>query len=595
MRHISFKSIFKLTFSILLLFLFSALLIQAENIFYTYDSVGRLIKVEYQDAEMTITYEYDAAGNMTKKTVTKGAIGTPEISLSTDKLSFGAITEGQKTPDQQFRISNIALGVLEWSISEDADWLTCTPTSGTGSVGISVSVDPSGLPEGTYTATITIISTNASNSPKTVAVALTVKDLSDSDPPIGSFDTPIDGTSGITGAVPVTGWVVDDIGVESVKIYRDPVDGEATEELVFIGNAGAVEGARRDVEGAYPDYPEANLAGWGYMILTNFLPNQGNGTYRLHAIVRDRDEHQVSLGTKTIHCSNSSAVKPFGTLDLPPQGGTISGLSWNAGWALTPLTCTIPKDGSTLWVWVDGVRQTGHPDYDQYRVDIATLFPGLNNTDGAVGAYLLDTTQWANGVHTIAWSVKDDCDRSDGLGSRFFTIMNSGATAQALIGEKNVGLGIQLSFKFVRDLPVSFETILFKRGYSQRRAVERAGTDAYGLAAIEIRETQRVEVDLGEGTEYRGGEIVGDKLRPLPIGSSLDRQNGVFYWQPGPGFLGEYDLVFVKQDKFGMQRKVNVRIRVSPKFSMNETRPLRKLKPVEKLLLWMFLNLGLIG
>jgi hypothetical protein len=29
---------------------------------------------------------------------------------------------------------------------------------------------------------------------------------------------------------------------------------------------------------------------------------------------------------------------------------------------------------------------------------------------------------------------------------------------------------------------------------------------------------------------------------PLPIGSTL--RGGRFYWQPGPGFLGDYDLVF---------------------------------------------------
>lgn len=38
---------------------------------------------------------------------------------------------------------------------------------------------------------------------------------------------------------------------------------------------------------------------------------------------------------------------------------------------------------------------------------------------------------------------------------------------------------------------------------------------------------------------------VGDDLRPLPSGSHLDPRTGIFTWQPGPGFLGAYDFVFV--------------------------------------------------
>ena len=63
------KFSFELLISMFLLILFSVIPIHAETVHYTYDSVGRLIKVEYQDSGTTITYEYDAAGNMIKKVV----------------------------------------------------------------------------------------------------------------------------------------------------------------------------------------------------------------------------------------------------------------------------------------------------------------------------------------------------------------------------------------------------------------------------------------------------------------------------------------------------------------------------------------------
>jgi hypothetical protein len=52
-----------------------------------------------------------------------------------------------------------------------------------------------------------------------------------------------------------------------------------------------------------------------------------------------------------------------------------------------------------------------------------------------------------------------------------------------------------------------------------------------------------VELPLAATTGY---QLVNGERRPLPIGSSLKR--GVFYWQPGPGFLGDYHFVFENKD-----------------------------------------------
>jgi hypothetical protein len=80
-------------------------------------------------------------------------------------------------------------------------------------------------------------------------------------------------------------------------------------------------------------------------------------------------------------------------------------------------------DGSTIWVFVDGVS-LGHAAYNHFRPDIATLFPGYNNTNGAVGYFYLDTTTLSNGMHSIAWSVTDNLGRVEGIGSRLFWVNN---------------------------------------------------------------------------------------------------------------------------------------------------------------------------
>jgi hypothetical protein len=90
---------------------------------------------------------------------------------------------------------------------------------------------------------------------------------------------------------------------------------------------------------------------------------------------------------------------------------------------LTPQPNYIPADGSTIWVFVDGVP-VGHPTYNSYREDIARLFPGYANTNGAIGYFVIDTTELTNGLHTIAWSVTDSAGHGAGIGSRFFRVRN---------------------------------------------------------------------------------------------------------------------------------------------------------------------------
>ena len=200
-----------------------------------------------------------------------------------------------------------------------------------------------------------------------------------------------------------------------------------------------------DIEANYPDNPFNSKAGWGYMLLTNFLPNQGNGIYRLYAIATDREGHAVQLGTKVIGCDNANAAKPFGTIDTPVQGGISSGTFFNFGWVLTPMNGTVPKDGHTITVYVDGIAlgnlSTPPNIYDAYRSDVSNNFPGLNNTGGPgageggpIGAFSLNTTSYQNGVHTIHWIAYDDLGRGEGIGSRFFNILNAGSAPEPAPG-----------------------------------------------------------------------------------------------------------------------------------------------------------------
>lgn len=355
--------------------------------------------------------------------------------------------------------------------------------------------------------------------------------------PFGNFETPIGGAQ-VSGSIAVSGWALDDVEVSRVRILRDAVAPEPAGALVFIGDAVLVEGARPDVERAFPGMPRNNRAGWGYLLLTSMLPNQGNGTFVLHAFADDAEGHATDLGTKTIVATNSTATVPFGAIDTPAQGETVSGAAYrNYGWALTPNPKFIPTDGSTIQVLIDGLP-AGNPIYNLFRPDVAGLFPGLRNSAGPVGYRDLDTTALGEGVHTIAWIVTDNEGAGAGIGSRYFTVRNSADAQPAglFLGPaagRREGSLLQPSRNSVhRVAPLQALSLAFPS----------AENDACGIS-------------------YAAYLIANGEVRDLPAGAAITPE-GVFTWQPGPAFNGRYEFAVVGTSCQGEIRRQSVIVRV---------------------------------
>ena len=367
----------------------------------------------------------------------------PLMTLDKTSLRFATATNGaafvSQTAAQVVRLTQVGTApwAVTWTAVSNQPWLQVSPTSGSGSANLSISVaSVGGLPVGsTVTGAITLTLMGASNTVGPITVSLTLIPNGTTARPFGFVDTPLDNTTGATGAIPFTGWALDDVEVSRVMVCRAAFGGEVAPldpncggaAQIFVGFAVFIDGARPDVAGLNPTYPLFTRAGWGFMVLTNMLPNQGNGTYLFYLHAEDRDGQTTLLGTRTLTCANASATKPFGTIDTPSQGGLASGAGFiNFGWALTPQPKIIPTDGSTITVIVDGAP-LGPVDYNHERPDIETLFPGFQNTagaNGAVGFRAIDTTTLTNGLHTISWTVTDSLGVTEGIGSRFFTVTN---------------------------------------------------------------------------------------------------------------------------------------------------------------------------
>jgi len=355
------------------------------------------------------------------------------------------------------------------------------------------------------------------------------------------------------------------------------------------------------------------------MLLTNDLPYRGNGFFTIYAFAYDAGGNKVEIARKNIFCDNTNSVKPFGTIDTPGQGESIGGSDYiNFGWALTPLPKTIPKDGSTIWVWVDGV-QMGEPVYNQYREDIATLYPEYNNAQGSVGYHYLDTTHYENGVHTISWSLMDDGGEVDGIGARYFSIDNietgnahpgpfvfkrvyqEDVEGRLRIGIKEVRRGYRLRVDNESEInkkgipKILTEEMEIRREYRLRadneseinrkgilkiqpeemetrrryrlRADNRRDINIEDILKIQIEEMEPIRI-VFEGSSEGNMKYIGwgeNKANVLPIGSTLDREKGIFSWIPTPGFIGRYVLYFAVTEGSYMSKPIRLIVNVIPK------------------------------
>jgi hypothetical protein len=502
------------------------------------------------------------------------------LTLDKTALSFASTvmpdnTIGNTTAAQTIRLSEPPGGSIPWivtAVSQGA-WLRVTPSSGNTSATLTVSVVPglSGL--GAHTGTITVTAGGVSLPP--VTVTWTLLGLQ-TDPPFGLFESPAALTTNVSGAVPLTGWALDDVEVTHVQIWRQPhptdppaaiqqgIGGDPNPK-VFIGEATMIDGARPDVEAAFFALPNRSRAGWGYMMLTRGLVWDGDGFFTLYAVAIDREGHSRTIGSTAISVNNAQSVKPFGTIDTPGQGATASGLYPNTGWVLTPdVTGATTIPAGNVRLMIDGTLMPGVFSTAS-RADISTSFPGMDTSQAGRGMFI-DTTAFADGMHTIAWIVTDTAGHTDGIGSRFFRVANGGVGSLRAAERAAARPVSNVASEDVDAAPLAMSAVQARQGFDAETPFETLQGSSDGFA-VETEELDRVEVKLAisRGTAYSGYLRALGELRPLPAGAALDTSTGTFTWQPPAGFLGAYDFVFVATGKGGIVSRQELRVTIRPR------------------------------
>jgi hypothetical protein len=219
-------------------------------------------------------------------------------------------------------------------------------------------------------------------------------------PPFGSFGGQVGGGNSGAGLMPITGWALDDDGVNAVDIV---VDG------VVVGRANYHRN-RPEVAKKYPGYPDSIAAGFAYSLdTTHFL----NGNHRVLARVQSKSGEVVNLPGKILQFLNvQHNLVPFGKVEFPAQQAELRGNCtttfhrWNviSGYALDSGVQDYDTGVGYVELLIDralwsnsrldctySAALDGYSDcYGLRRLDIQPIFPALKDAPHSGFRFLLD-------------------------------------------------------------------------------------------------------------------------------------------------------------------------------------------------------------
>lgn len=531
--------------------------------------------------------------------------------------------------EQELLATLVALssGPITWSANQP--WVRLTPAPG-GAPAVDVDVHDPGNALGSGTSASAVITASAPGvAAVQIPLTLHIVHGGPSSPPIGQVDSPAQGATGVRGAIVLSGWAIDDIGVSAVTIYRNclaeepqancqvgVIPGREADRVVSLGEAEQVPGARPDIEAAFPQYP-GSRAGWGLLILSNTLPRStgtyspfgGQGPLTLYAVASDAEGQRTLLGRSwlsdtaptTLTLDNDAIAKPFGTIDTPAQGERVTADTLaNFGWVLTPDSDTIQgnldiamPNVSGLTLFIDG-RPLTSVTYNQCRGTVGNPVPPGVYCDDDVANSLgnltvqapltqrtSNPTRFRNldaGRGAIGAAVVTVSGLVNGLHTIAWSATDSagrvegiGARYFSVLRPQTTGVTDAAPIDAARDgLLTSRPTkggVWARRGFDLSAPFTEVAPTENGIHRLRISELDRVELWLGESVSS-AAIVSGPSLEQLPVGAHLDAATGQFTWMPGPGFRGVYRLAFQRGDG-----RVDVEVTIEPTSQVSPSTP----------------------
>ncbi|MGA6826098.1 BACON domain-containing protein [Nitrospira sp. NS4] len=293
----------------------------------------------------------------------------PVIGVSPTSFSFSATQGGANPASQTLNISNAGGGTLTWSASENASWLTVSPTSGSGNGSVTLSVTTGSLAAGSYSGTITISATGATS--VTVPVAFTVTTGSTT-PRIGVMPTSLSFGTTVGGPNP------------------------ASQTLSISNTGGGTLSWWLSDNATWLTVSPNNGTGNGTVTVTVSASGLAAGTYYASITIGATGASNVTVPV-TFNISSSSTTTP--RIGVSPTSLTFIGYVGDSNLPSQTLSITNTGGGTLTWslsdnvAWlkVDPTSGTGN------RVVGVTATPGYL----AAGTYYGNITISATGATSV--------------------------------------------------------------------------------------------------------------------------------------------------------------------------------------------------
>ncbi len=223
---------------------------------------------------------------------------------------------GGDPANQGFGVTNIGIGTLNYVVTTNAAWMTISPVSGSftnrQSQQHTVDFITTGLATGVYNGTITLTDANASNSPATIAVTLTLNPISD----------------------PTAGTATAD-GNELIDLAWTPHGSYATVMVLHKGSAistdptnGCAYSVGNNIAGAVVLYKGTGTA------LEHIVPAGSANYYKFYSVSGNYYSPGVADDVTTESYLTNEIVEVFAYTNNTTlaQGATNSGKGWSSGW-----------------------------------------------------------------------------------------------------------------------------------------------------------------------------------------------------------------------------------------------------------------------
>jgi len=242
---------------------------------------------------------------------------------------------------------------------------------------------------------------------------------------------------------------------------------------------------------------------------------------------------QTVTRTLAINVKPADRLAPIGTIETPDVRATLNNTATGSGWALDNVGI------ARVDVLIDG-QKVGEAIYGLSRPDIGAAWSSFPNASRSGYSFLLDTTKFTTGEHTLAVRLFDAAGNTTVVGTRTIVFQNvvfSVTTTELLRGVRNQPYSMQ--FAAANGRPPYTWTLAsgsFPNGLSMNISGLISGTPTvFGTFPIVVRATDQTGATaVGSYALIVSSDI--EQLRVLSSGPLIQGSTGVDY---------NYQLLFV--------------------------------------------------